>query len=138
MAKARDGGRTELGRRGEGLAARWLERRGYRVLARNWRRGRFELDLVCRAPGPDPPVLVVVEVKTRRQDAEAFGREALSGERPELAVGARKQRHLAAAGRAFLAAWPGPAELRFDLVAIRVHGGRARLRHLPDAFFPGA
>ena len=50
------------GRRGERIAARWLCRRGHRVLARNLRWGRLELDLLVESP--DGRQVIVVEVKT--------------------------------------------------------------------------
>ncbi len=61
-------GRTErssksLGDRGERLAARWLSRRGYRILHRNYTLGRDEADLI--ALDPDGETIVIVEVKTR-------------------------------------------------------------------------
>lgn len=99
--------RQRLGRRGESLAAAWYEDRGYRVLARNWRAGRGELDLVLRRHA----TVVFCEVKTR--STHAFGP-------PALAVGAAKQaqlRHLAAA---YLGAHPprGVRELRFDVAGV--------------------
>ena len=39
--------RASLGRRGERVAARFLKRRGYRILHRNWRCPSGEIDLVC-------------------------------------------------------------------------------------------
>ena len=50
-----------LGRRGEDLAARYLERRGLVILSRNWRCRHGEIDLVAT----DAKRLVVCEVKTR-------------------------------------------------------------------------
>ncbi len=55
--------KDELGRRGEQLAAEHLERQGLAVLARNWRCGEGELDIV--ATDGDATV-VFCEVKTRR------------------------------------------------------------------------
>lgn len=52
-----------LGVRGERYAARWLRRRGYRILHRNFTIGRDEADIVAAAP--DARTLVIVEVKTR-------------------------------------------------------------------------
>ncbi len=55
-----------VGRRGEGLAAEYLERLGWTILDRNWRCPAGELDLVALEPGPDARDCVVfVEVKCR-------------------------------------------------------------------------
>lgn len=70
-----------LGRYGEDLAARYLQRQGLTVLARNWRCPRGELDILAR----DGSALVVCEVKTRRGTAYGL---------PVEAVGPRKLRRL--------------------------------------------
>ncbi len=54
--------RRALGQLGESLAARELERRGYRILARNWRCPVGEIDLVAERGG----TLIFIEVRTRR------------------------------------------------------------------------
>jgi len=71
------------GRRGEDVAHRFLQKRGYTVVARNYRtRNRFaEVDLIAR----DGEFLVFVEVKSRA--TEEFGE-------PDRAVDAEKQRNL--------------------------------------------
>ena len=66
-------GRIALGRRGEELAARYLEGEGYAILDRNWRCALGELDLVCR----DGPRIVVAEVKTRRSLAAGHPLESI-------------------------------------------------------------
>ena len=53
--------RSDVGRRGERRACRFLRRHGMRVLARNVRAGRGEIDIVVL----DGPSLVFVEVKSR-------------------------------------------------------------------------
>lgn len=66
-------GRTSRQRSGdaaEKMVADLLERRGWRILARNLHLGRSELDIVAIDPGP-PARLVVVEVRWRR--SRAFG-----------------------------------------------------------------
>jgi putative endonuclease len=115
-----------LGAEGERLAARWLEGRGYRVLACNVRAGNVELDLVV-ARGR---LVVFVEVKTRRGSAHGP---------PELAVDARKQRRLARGAAAWLREHGcGFTRARFDVVACEPDdAGRWRLRHLPGAFEAG-
>jgi len=107
----------ELGRWGEGAAARHFARRGAEVLGRNWRHGRDELDLVVL----EGEVLVFVEVKTRR--AEEAGRGW-------FAVGARKRRALRRAARGWLRAVGGAPHVRFDVVEVLIcHGGNPRIVH---------
>lgn len=55
--------RRETGESGEELAVAYLTRRGWTVLARNWRCRSGELDVIARDPDG---VCVVCEVKTRR------------------------------------------------------------------------
>jgi putative endonuclease len=95
-----------LGREGERLAARFLERRGYRVLGSGFRARRGEIDLICRRGDR----LVLVEVKTRSSDR--FGT-------PAEAVGPRKRRALQAAAAEYrtLAGWRGP--IAWAVVAVR-------------------
>ena len=54
--------RAELGRRGEEAAARFLERRGYDIVERNWECAAGEADIVARDGDGS---IVFVEVKTR-------------------------------------------------------------------------
>lgn len=111
-----------LGRRGERLAAAHLEARGCRVIARNWRAGRLEVDLVVR----EGEVIAFVEVKTRRPGPQ----------HPSEAVDRRKRARLVRAAGRWIATRPEPAgEYRFDVVTVVVDGrGRARVRHQRDAF----
>ena len=62
-----------MGRAGEAATARWYEKSGYAVVARNWRCRQGELDLVVRRG----PLVVVCEVKTRRTTTHGAGVEAL-------------------------------------------------------------
>jgi putative endonuclease len=66
--------RGRLGRLGEDLAVRFLQRAGYRVLERNWRCARGEIDVVVR----DSFTIVFVEVKTRTGIAFGHPLEALT------------------------------------------------------------
>ena len=51
-----------LGKAGEDAAVSYLEKNGYEILHRNWRKNHLELDIVATKDGE----LVVIEVKTRR------------------------------------------------------------------------
>ena len=92
-----------LGNRGETAAARFLKKRGMRVLRRGFRTPRGEIDLIAR----DGDTLVFVEVKTRRR-----------GE-PAEAVTVEKQRRLTLAALEFLKRHNLLEQRsRFDVVAI--------------------
>lgn len=112
-----------IGRRYEALAARYLEARGWRVLARNWRDGPRELDLVVARDG----VVAFVEVKARRDLAYGHPLEAITR---------RKRREVTTAARAWLREHPHPGRiLRFDAVAVLAEPGREpTVEHLPDAW----
>ena len=106
---------------GETLAGRYLVRRGWRIIARNWRGGGGELDLVAVRRG----VVAFVEVKTRA-DRAALDEPVTSAQRMRLVR----------AASAFLACHPeiGGAWARFDLIGVDTGGGRGRIRHVADAF----
>lgn len=121
--------RSDLGARGELLAAAHLEAEGLEIVARNWRLSagavRGELDLVAmdHAAG----VLVVCEVKTRRSDA--YGG-------PLLAVTPTKQAKIRELTVAFLRdAGVWVPTVRFDVVGVwLVPGQEPRIEHVVRAF----
>ena len=111
-----------LGERGERAAERWLRRRGWTILARRWRSGRRDLDLVA-AQGE---LVAFVEVKARRTDG--FGG-------PVGAVGWRKQRELSRSALAWIDRHGRAGEhYRFDVVGVILSGERVRVRHVEHAF----
>lgn len=115
--------RLRLGAEGEQRAAEFLERRGYRILARNARAGGVEIDLVV-ARGR---ILAFVEVKTRRSRTHGL---------PEDAVDARKRARLIRGAAAWLRDHPAPGgRVRFDVVSLEPEpSGGLAVRHLPGAF----
>lgn len=114
---------TELGSRGEHIAAVYLTDSGLRVLDRNWRCREGELDIVAR----DGDALVFCEVKTRR--GVGFGH-------PVEAVTPRKQRRLRVLAQRWLAAHDEHApDLRFDVIGVLVRpAGLPQVSHLRAAF----
>lgn len=105
--------RLALGRDGETHAARYLTTRGYRIVARNVRAARVEIDLIARRGR----MLVFVEVKARRATgADGFGRHGGAAE----AVDARKQARLRRGAQAWLASNPEERarahRVRFDVI----------------------
>ena len=116
-------GQRPLGKRGERAAARYLKRRGYKILAQGDRLLPGELDLVAL----DRDTVVFVEVKTRRS-AEAG--------HPAEAVTAAKQRRLTRLAVTFLKRH-GLLEhrARFDVIAVTwPEGQRPTIEHFPNAF----
>lgn len=115
---------NERGIAGELLAADHLQSEGYAILCRNWRFGHKELDIVARKDG----VLVVVEVKTRKDTA--FGQ-------PEEAITNRKIRHIVCSADAYVTQNAIDLPVRFDLITIVTEGnGTCKLTHIEDAFRP--
>jgi putative endonuclease len=55
---------NELGEKGEELARNFLRKKGYKIIERNWRFGKDEIDIIAI----DNDYLVIVEVKTRRSN----------------------------------------------------------------------
>jgi putative endonuclease len=103
------------GREAEDAAVAWLERQGYRVIARNARTGAGEIDLVAEEGG----TLCFVEIKARSGTSHG----------PALAaVGAAKQRRLYRAAQAWLLRHPTGAPCRFDVLALDAAGGREEPR----------
>jgi putative endonuclease len=103
--------RKLLGREGEDRAAKFLVKRGYRILERNYRTRSGEIDLIALDQG----VVVFVEVKTRTSDA--FGA-------PELAVTPQKQQRMLKAALAYIKYKKlHQVPCRFDVVAISAAAG---------------
>ena len=110
------------GTKGEDLAVAYLRKKGYRILDRNYRFERGEIDIVAE----DNDALVFVEVKARR--SKAFGD-------PEDAVTESKQRQIKNVAEGYLFEHNiDDKECRFDVIAIDFEGNRTTIRHLEDAF----
>jgi len=111
-----------LGARGERLAARFLRKRGYRILLCNYRIGADEIDLIAL----DGDTLVFVEVKTREDDSVYI---------PEARVDRHKQITQTRAAKRYLSNYREMPAARFDVVAIVwPPGSEPRLRHHIGAF----
>ena len=113
-----------LGRWGEERPLHHIVGLGWEVLARNWRRGRLEVDLVAR----DGPCLVLVEVKARTEPVQAGWHRMVSK---------AQQERLIRAARAFLAQHPDRSlDVRFDVIAVLRNRYGHRVLHTQDAFYP--
>jgi len=114
---------AEIGAYGERVAAAFLRRRGYRVLYRNYRTAKGEIDLICR----NRELLVFVEVRTRASDE--FGR-------PAETIDAAKQEALRFAASRYLELLGREnIHYRFDAVEVMLNPGRVPVCTLqPDLF----
>lgn len=114
--------RQALGLLGERIAARWLRRSGWSVVAHRFRNGHRDVDLVMR----QGETVAFVEVKTR-QDAGFGG--------PVEAVTFRKQRELGRSARVWVDRFGCEGlNYRFDVIGVLIIGQNVRIRHVPDAF----
>ena len=117
-------GRRDLGNRGEAEIARYLRKKGYTLLASQWRFRYGEMDLVARDRSG---TVCFVEVKLRQAGSAALPREA---------VDPRKQQRLRSAAAMYLSQHELDAPARFDVAEVytdenhRITG----VTYLTDAF----
>ncbi|AFM42502.1 TIGR00252 family protein [Desulfosporosinus acidiphilus SJ4] len=100
--------RNLLGKSGEELAVRFVTASGLKILARNYRCPKGEMDIIAL----DHETLVFIEVRTRSSSYRGWGEESITYQK------ALRLRSIAAyyVLQQGYASWP---ELRFDVIAIR-------------------
>jgi putative endonuclease len=114
--------RVLFGKTGEDLACTELERRGYAIVARRYRRRSGELDIIAR----DGRTLVFVEVKARRGRTFGEAAEAVTG---------CKQRRIAKVALDYVSRHHlHDCPCRFDVVSIHVDGDRTVIEVFQNAF----
>ncbi|HEB78124.1 MAG TPA: YraN family protein [Methylothermaceae bacterium] len=112
---------TEIGKAAEDYALAYLQRRGLRLLARNWRWSGGEIDLILK----EGDTLVFVEVRCRADDR--FGGAAVSVDR-------RKRRRLLQGAALFLAQQGKDVAARFDVVALAPKASGFQINWIRNAF----
>ena len=114
-----------FGKWGEMKAAEFLQRKGYRSLARHYRVRTGELDLVAE----NEDFLVFVEVKSRKNDRFSAARESVTRS---------KQQKLISAAEAWLLEFPTERQPRFDVIEIYASHGAAsvsiQINHIENVF----
>jgi putative endonuclease len=114
--------KQRVGRSGEDLAVEHLDRRGYRIIARNFRTRQAEIDIIARHRG----VIVFVEVKAWR--SRDYGH-------PKWAVTPAKQRKISMAALEYLKKQRlTDARARFDVVTIQAMDTEPRIEVFANAF----
>lgn len=114
---------NELGRQGEILAQEYLKKKGYQILAANWKSGKYEIDIIAQK-GRE---IIFAEVKTRSSDF--FGD-------PEDAVDYRRQRRMTNASDTYMKFYRCDLEPRFDIISIILNDRQTSINHIEDAFQP--
>lgn len=112
---------NELGKKGEELAVEYLQNNGYKILDKNWRFKKAEIDIIAMKK----EVLAVVEVKTR--STSYFGN-------PQDFVNQKKIQLLVEAINEYVISKDLDVEVRFDIVAIIKNNQNFKIEHLKDAF----
>src|SRR4030042_5472976 len=114
--------KKELGKKGEELALRFLKKKGFRIIEKNYVCKMGEMDIIAR----EKDTLAFIEVKTRT--STLFGP-------PQLAVNASKQRQLSKVALNYLKEKHlGDVKARFDVVAILLGHKGEEIELIKDAF----
>lgn len=112
---------NDLGKKGEQLAVDFLMKKGYRILARNYRFQKAEIDIIAQKD----EYLCAVEVKTR--SSPDFGN-------PQDFVKPKQIQQQVKALNAYIVNQDIDVEARFDIVAIIKNKLGIRIEHLEDAY----
>lgn len=108
------------GKYGEQLAANFLVQAGYKILERNYRYKRAEVDLIAQKDG----LIIFVEVKLRSD--KIFGT-------PEEFVTVQKEENIRQVAEHYIFENDWHYDIRFDIIAIVVKPS-VEIEHIKDAF----
>lgn len=113
---------NELGKKAEDLAAEYLLKNGYKILLRNFRFQKSEIDIIAEKNH----LIVVVEVKARSTDFFIL---------PQEAVTKGKIRSIVLAANHFMEEFNKNQEVRFDIISVLPDKtGKLEIEHIEDAF----
>ena len=112
---------NELGKKGEQLAIDFLIKNDYKILEKNYRYIKAEVDIIAKKEN----ILAVIEVKTRSTDY--FGN-------PQDFVNPKKIKLLLSAIDHYLVQKDLDVEVRFDIIAVIHQNNNTKIEHLEDAF----
>ncbi len=110
---------NELGEKGELAASAYLKCKGYEILAKNWRDGKYELDLIAKKSGR----LILVEVKTRSTSIENV-RDVMSQ---------HKENCLIEAADRYLQTQDEYLDCQIDLLILEKKRGEFNVMHIENA-----
>jgi len=112
---------NELGKKGEDLAVSYLLKHDYKIVARNFRYQKAEVDIIARKED----ILAIIEVKTR--STPDFGN-------PQEFVKGKQIQNLVKAVDFFVTEHSLEVDVRFDIIAIIKNQSGTKIEHLENAF----
>ena len=111
-----------LGNKGEDVAAKFLKRNGYRIIARNYKTPLGEIDIIAK----DGNTIVFIEVKTRTSNAFGY---------PFESVTRKKKDKLKKLALLYLKKNAHESSARFDVISISSDKDmKMEIEHIKDAF----
>lgn len=113
---------NELGKKGEQLAVNFLLKNGYKIIERNYRFDKAEVDIIAQKED----ILAIIEVKTR--SSIDFGN-------PQDFVKPKQIQRLVKAVNEYINVNELDIEVRFDIIAIVKEGKGFKIEHLENAFY---
>jgi len=121
--------KRKTGDLGEGIAAKYLKKNGYKIIERNYRKNWGEIDIVAQKDD----CLIFVEVKTRERAANRLA----SSHFPEENVNWQKQEKLIRTAETYLLEknYPDETAWQIDVIAVELDNSkrRADLKHFKNA-----
>lgn len=111
-----------LGQKGEDHAVDHLRKKGYKILHRNWKSGKRELDVVAE----NNDFIVFAEVKTRSKDYYVHPRDTVNRE---------KRKSMEYAAESYIKIYNIDKESRFDIITVISDGKSVEVEHIEDAFY---
>lgn len=113
---------NEFGKIAEDLAVDFLVKNQYKILARNFRYLKAEVDIIAEAGNQ----IIIVEVKARHTDAFL---------EPQEAVNKKKIKLLISAANYFIEEYNIDKEVRFDIISVLPNKQKTlEIHHIMDAF----
>ena len=111
---------NDLGKKAEDLAAEYLVKNGYKILVRNFRFKKTEIDIISEKDN----FIIITEVKARSTDFFIL---------PQEAVTKGKMKSIVTAANHFLEEFNKNQEVRFDIISVLPdEKGKLEIEHIPD------
>ena len=114
--------KNDIGKWGEDVARKFLEKEGYIILETNWHSSHKEVDIIAQHKN----CVVFVEVKTRTSNFI----------NPAGAVNKQKQKFLIYAANNYVQKKGLDLDVRFDIITIVTKQGKVEIEHMQNAFYP--